>query len=176
MFLIKINQCKYLRKAGPAACSWVNRSLCMQADLIVHFRGAASSASSKKWLPHCDPLMTLWTRIGNEFIQSRSWIFSMKVTSAFTLQRIEPQNQQRTLVPSYTRGNESPTKTICDDVPSTALQSQLDQICLVQVLQRSVEICWLPKCPCITTPLLLCCRFSFLFRFFPLLQHHVPLR
>jgi len=37
MFLVKIKQYKYLRKAAPAECSWGSRSLCAQAGLTVLF-------------------------------------------------------------------------------------------------------------------------------------------
>lgn len=49
MFLIKIKQYKYLRKAAPAECSWDSSFLYAQAGLTVLCR-VESSACLKQWL------------------------------------------------------------------------------------------------------------------------------
>lgn len=115
---------------------------------------------------HCDSLLTSWTRTGIEFVQSTSGTFSAKVTSTFALQWIGPHKQPKTCLPSYRWGNESRTNTVCDNVPSTVLQEQLEQIYLVHTLQRAAGTCWLLKLPCTTALSLLCCQFSFLVAFF----------
>lgn len=177
MFLIKINQCKYLRKAGPAACSWVNRSLCAQADRTVHFRGAASSASSKKRLLRA---ATLWPP--DDFMNKDwKWIYSKPFVNL--------QHESHQHIHIAANWASKPAKNI-----SSMLyvgKRVYDKDNLWQCIFHCPPVTTRPDSPGASTPKscwnLLAAKTSLYYNtlapvlpvllpfwFFPLLQHHVP--